>query len=53
MSEDKKRLAVQHMSKMLIQSQREAGNTQITYEEAKKAAIRAAIRHDRKRDHNN
>ena len=52
MSEDKKRLAVQHMSKMLIQSQREAGNTQITYEEAKKAAIRAAIRHDRKRDHN-
>ena len=51
MSEDKKRLAVQHMSKMLMQSQREAGN-QITYEEAKKAAIRAAIRHDRKRDHN-
>ena len=52
MSDEKKLRAIQHMSKMLIQSQRESGNTQITYEEAKKAAIKAAIRHDRKRDQN-
>ena len=52
MSDDKKIKAIQQLSKSLIQSQRESGNTQITYEEVKKAAIKAAIRHDRKRDQN-